>query len=157
MMIMKWCIMQAKCRVLFFDVGQLFARVENGEDLSLFEPSGRRTAQKQETHTLEAVKLVEFNLKHTLTQLVRHLFGEGSRFSVITLCLSLSLPKATFISVSICVSAFLQSWRSAGWSATSPSHIPPLKWRSAFRATGWRCWDVVWWSRSCCTQVLIHT
>lgn len=53
-------------------------------------------------------------------------------------------------------SAVLQSWRSAGWSATSPSRIPPLKWRCVFTVTGWRCWDVVWWSRSCWTQVLIH-
>ncbi|MCI4374816.1 hypothetical protein PGIGA_G00010440 [Pangasianodon gigas] len=62
--------------VRLFTNHELFARVENGEDLSLFEHSGRRTPQKQETHTLEAVKLVEFNLKHTLTQLIRHLFGE---------------------------------------------------------------------------------
>ncbi|KAF5905261.1 phenylalanine--tRNA ligase, mitochondrial [Clarias magur] len=62
--------------VRLFTNHELFARVENGEDLSLFEHSSRRTPQKQETHTLEAVKLVEFNLKHTLTQLIRHLFGE---------------------------------------------------------------------------------
>ncbi|XP_017335737.1 phenylalanine--tRNA ligase, mitochondrial isoform X2 [Ictalurus punctatus] len=62
--------------VRLFTNHELFARVENGEDLSLFEPGRLRTPQKQETHTLEAVKLVEFNLKHTLTQLIRHLFGE---------------------------------------------------------------------------------
>ncbi|KAM9488787.1 phenylalanine--tRNA ligase, mitochondrial isoform 1-T1 [Clarias gariepinus] len=62
--------------VRLFTNHELFAQVENGEDLSLFERSSRRTPQKQETHTLEAVKLVEFNLKHTLTQLIRHLFGE---------------------------------------------------------------------------------
>ncbi|KAL0156996.1 hypothetical protein M9458_048242, partial [Cirrhinus mrigala] len=54
----------------------MFARVENGEELSLFESGGRRTPQKQETHTLEAVKLVEFDLKQALTRLMRHLFGE---------------------------------------------------------------------------------
>ncbi|KAG7336339.1 hypothetical protein KOW79_001032 [Hemibagrus wyckioides] len=62
--------------VRLFTNHELFAQVQNGEDLSLFEHGGRRTPQKQETHSLEAVKLVEFNLKHTLTQLIRHLFGE---------------------------------------------------------------------------------
>ncbi|KAK0139327.1 Phenylalanine--tRNA ligase, mitochondrial [Merluccius polli] len=49
--------------------------VENGEDLSLFEAGGRRTPQKQQCHTLEAVKLVEHNLKSTLAGVVTHLFG----------------------------------------------------------------------------------
>lgn len=55
---------------------ELFARVRSGEDLCLFERRGRRTPEKQAPHTLEAVKLVEFDLKQTLTRLVRHLFGE---------------------------------------------------------------------------------
>ncbi|XP_031696779.1 phenylalanine--tRNA ligase, mitochondrial, partial [Anarrhichthys ocellatus] len=54
----------------------LFSKVQHGDDLSLFEAGGRRSPQKQETHSLEAVKLLEFNLKHTLTRLVTHLFGE---------------------------------------------------------------------------------
>uniref|UniRef100_A0A673B0Q4 Phenylalanyl-tRNA synthetase 2, mitochondrial n=1 Tax=Sphaeramia orbicularis TaxID=375764 RepID=A0A673B0Q4_9TELE len=38
---------------------------------------GRSTdASEQETHTLEAVKLVEFNLKQTLTRLITNLFGD---------------------------------------------------------------------------------
>ncbi|XP_038588854.1 phenylalanine--tRNA ligase, mitochondrial isoform X2 [Micropterus salmoides] len=60
---------------LFSDL-ELFSKVQNGEELSLFERGGRRTPQKQETHSLEAVKLLEFDLKHTLTRLVTHLFGE---------------------------------------------------------------------------------
>uniref|UniRef100_A0A8C1P7K6 phenylalanine--tRNA ligase n=1 Tax=Cyprinus carpio TaxID=7962 RepID=A0A8C1P7K6_CYPCA len=62
--------------VRLFSNHELFARVKNGEELSLFESAGRRTPQKQETHTLEAVKLVEFDLKQALTHLMRHLFGE---------------------------------------------------------------------------------
>ncbi|KAK5623223.1 Phenylalanyl-tRNA synthetase [Crenichthys baileyi] len=61
--------------VRLFSNHELFSKVQSGEDLFLFERGGRRTPQKQETHTLEAVKLVEFDLKQTLTQLVTHLFG----------------------------------------------------------------------------------
>ncbi|XP_041101281.1 phenylalanine--tRNA ligase, mitochondrial isoform X2 [Polyodon spathula] len=62
--------------VRLFSIHELFANVTNGEDLLLFEKSPR-TPQKQETHTLEAVKLVEFNLKQTLSKLMTHLFGGG--------------------------------------------------------------------------------
>nr|XP_046227791.1 phenylalanine--tRNA ligase, mitochondrial isoform X2 [Scatophagus argus] len=62
--------------VRLFSNHELFSRVHDGEELSLFECGGRRTPQKQEAHSLEAVKLLEFDLKHTLTRLVTHLFGE---------------------------------------------------------------------------------
>ncbi|XP_004694859.1 PREDICTED: phenylalanine--tRNA ligase, mitochondrial [Condylura cristata] len=55
---------------------QLFAAVEHGESLQLFE-RGARSAHKQETHTLEAVKLLELELKRTLARLVADLFGDG--------------------------------------------------------------------------------
>ncbi|XP_054478684.1 phenylalanine--tRNA ligase, mitochondrial isoform X2 [Anoplopoma fimbria] len=61
--------------VRLFSNHELFSEVQHGEDLSLFESGGRRTPQKQEAHSLEAVKLLEFNLKLTLTRLVSHLFG----------------------------------------------------------------------------------
>ncbi|XP_055364534.1 phenylalanine--tRNA ligase, mitochondrial [Betta splendens] len=61
--------------VRLFSNHELFSKVQNGDDLSLFE-RGRRSPQKQETHTLEAVKLVEFDLKQTLTRLVKHLFKD---------------------------------------------------------------------------------
>ncbi|XP_027814410.1 phenylalanine--tRNA ligase, mitochondrial isoform X1 [Ovis aries] len=62
--------------VRLFSRHQLFAGIKDGENLQLFEQSSR-SAHKQETHTLEATKLVEFDLKQTLTQLMTHIFGDG--------------------------------------------------------------------------------
>lgn len=62
--------------VRLFSKHELFAGVKNGESLELFEESSR-SAHKQETHTMEAVKLVEFDLKQVLTRLMTHLFGDG--------------------------------------------------------------------------------
>ncbi|XP_072801838.1 phenylalanine--tRNA ligase, mitochondrial isoform X4 [Vicugna pacos] len=62
--------------VRLFSRHQLFAGVKDGESLQLFEQSSR-SAYKQETHTMEATKLVEFDLKQTLTGLMTHLFGDG--------------------------------------------------------------------------------
>uniref|UniRef100_G3NBE4 Phenylalanine--tRNA ligase, mitochondrial n=1 Tax=Gasterosteus aculeatus TaxID=69293 RepID=G3NBE4_GASAC len=62
--------------VRLFSNHELFSGVQHGEELSLFEAGGRRSPHKQETHSLEAVKLLEFNLKTTLARLVTHLFGQ---------------------------------------------------------------------------------
>ncbi|XP_066233056.1 phenylalanine--tRNA ligase, mitochondrial isoform X2 [Saccopteryx leptura] len=62
--------------VRLFSKHELFAGVKDGESLQLFEQSSR-SAHKQEAHTMEAMKLVEFDLKQTLTRLVAQLFGDG--------------------------------------------------------------------------------
>ncbi|XP_031565023.1 phenylalanine--tRNA ligase, mitochondrial-like, partial [Actinia tenebrosa] len=45
--------------------------------ITLFEKNGKRTEHNQAVHTLESVKLVEFNLKQTLTGIVENLCGEN--------------------------------------------------------------------------------
>nr|XP_049604700.1 phenylalanine--tRNA ligase, mitochondrial isoform X2 [Syngnathus scovelli] len=63
--------------VRLFSNRQLFCDVADGDQLNMFDAAGgRRTPHKQEVHSLEAVKLLEFNLKQTLSRLVRALFGE---------------------------------------------------------------------------------
>jgi len=55
---------------------KLFSDIKDTSGLSLLE-SGKRTADKQETHTVDAAKLLEHRLKHTLLGLVHKLFGQG--------------------------------------------------------------------------------
>lgn len=114
-------------------VFQLFQKVRNSQDLSVFEAGGRRTPHKQETHSLEAVKLLDFDLKRTLTLLVTHLFGAGEPSSRREVASEVS-------EVSDAPSS--QVWRCAGSTATSPSLTLPSRWRCASRETGWRCWAV---------------
>uniref|UniRef100_A0A493TB51 phenylalanine--tRNA ligase n=1 Tax=Anas platyrhynchos platyrhynchos TaxID=8840 RepID=A0A493TB51_ANAPP len=62
--------------VRLFSCHELFSNIKDGESFQLFE-QGHRTAHKQECHTMEAVRLVEFNLKQVLTKLMTHIFGDG--------------------------------------------------------------------------------
>jgi len=52
--------------------------------LALFE-SGKRTDDKQEAHTIDAAKLLELRLKHTLLGLVHKLYGKGGHLCVFEL------------------------------------------------------------------------
>uniref|UniRef100_A0A8C9F2B2 Phenylalanyl-tRNA synthetase 2, mitochondrial n=1 Tax=Pavo cristatus TaxID=9049 RepID=A0A8C9F2B2_PAVCR len=61
--------------VRLFSCHELFSSIKDGESFQLFE-QGHRTAHKQECHTMEAVRLVEFNLKQVLTKLMTHIFGD---------------------------------------------------------------------------------
>ena len=57
---------------------QLFGVMADPQ-LQLFDPSpGPRRPEKQETHSLEAVKLVEHELKTCLEGLAKRLFGGGT-------------------------------------------------------------------------------
>ena len=58
-------------------LSQLFSKVTDPTDLTLFEDSRHRSIDKQESHTIDAVKLVEHDLKHTLLGLAQKLFGKG--------------------------------------------------------------------------------
>jgi phenylalanyl-tRNA synthetase alpha chain len=59
--------------VRLFNKHDLFKNT-NDSSLEIFEKE-RRLENKQETHTLEAIKLIEHDLKSCLTNLVLHLFG----------------------------------------------------------------------------------
>ena len=51
-------------------------QVKDATNLSAFE-DGKRTADKQECHSLETAKLVEYDLKKALSGLAVCLFGKG--------------------------------------------------------------------------------
>lgn len=64
--------------VRLFNKHDLFKNVTNNNDLEIFEKheSEIRDSSKQETHTLEATKLIEHDLKKCLSDLVLHIFGK---------------------------------------------------------------------------------
>nr|XP_033790664.1 phenylalanine--tRNA ligase, mitochondrial isoform X11 [Geotrypetes seraphini] len=82
--------------VRLFSVHELFGDAQIEENYQLFEQS-HRTAHKQESHTMEAVKLVEFNLKQTLTKLISHLFGETGAHDKIGWAFGLGLERLAMI------------------------------------------------------------
>lgn len=55
---------------------KIFENVKDATGLEIFE-STRRGPDKQENHTLEAVKLMEHDLKKTLLGVAHALFGKG--------------------------------------------------------------------------------
>lgn len=64
--------------VRLFSDYQLF-KDERGrqiKEFSIFQQNGTKTKEKQEVHTEEASKLIEFHLKGTLSGLAHHLFGK---------------------------------------------------------------------------------
>jgi len=62
--------------VRVFDTYDLFADHKTSSDLSIFEHKAtERTPEKQEWHTADASRFVEFNLKYTLMGLAEFLFG----------------------------------------------------------------------------------
>ncbi|XP_051711850.2 phenylalanine--tRNA ligase, mitochondrial isoform X5 [Oryctolagus cuniculus] len=82
--------------VRLFSKHELFAGVKDGKSLQLFEQSSR-SAHKQETHTMEAAKLVEFDLKQTLTRLVTHLFGDAGAQDRVGWAFGLGLERLAMI------------------------------------------------------------
>nr|KAG5704491.1 hypothetical protein BaRGS_003802 [Batillaria attramentaria] len=63
--------------VRLFTQHELFQKVRDPSHLSIFEEHGKRMADKQEGHSMEAAKLLEHSLKTTLVNLAKHLFGKG--------------------------------------------------------------------------------
>ena len=65
--------------VRLFTAGELFKKERSSHSgLELFEShpdSERDTSEKQSMHTMDAVKMMEINLKETLNKLMQSLFG----------------------------------------------------------------------------------
>lgn len=59
---------------------ELFENVTGGQDLQLFEHNGTESNAKQACHTLEAVKIMETELKNTLVGLAEAIFGADIKY-----------------------------------------------------------------------------
>lgn len=56
---------------------EVFHNVNDSEGLKLFEHRGIENNEKQACHTFESIKIMEYELKNTLTGLAKSLFGSG--------------------------------------------------------------------------------
>ncbi|XP_057336322.1 probable phenylalanine--tRNA ligase, mitochondrial [Microplitis mediator] len=59
---------------------EVFKNVNNSDNLQLFESNGRESDEKQTVHTLEAVKIMEHELKSVLVGLAQALFGQDVKY-----------------------------------------------------------------------------
>lgn len=59
---------------------EIFCNMSDSESLKLFEHRGIESAEKQACHSLEAVKVMEQELKSTLIDLAQTIFGNGIVF-----------------------------------------------------------------------------
>ncbi|ESN94226.1 hypothetical protein HELRODRAFT_68960 [Helobdella robusta] len=62
-----------------FSEQELFHGIKDPTGLKLFE-NGNRTNDKQDKHTVDASKLVEFDLKHVLVGITQKLFGKDIKY-----------------------------------------------------------------------------
>lgn len=65
--------------VRLFTEAEVFRRVKDPTGLTIHE-NGKRTDDKQESHTMDAVKLLEYDLKQTLLGLAFKLFGKNVQY-----------------------------------------------------------------------------
>lgn len=56
---------------------EVFQNTQNSNELHIFEPRGNESPEKQACHSLEAVKIMEHDLKTALSGLAKSLFGPG--------------------------------------------------------------------------------
>ena len=66
--------------VRLFSDTELLKRVADPTGLAIFEEGSPRTIDRQEYHTLEAAKLLEHDLKHTLLGVAQKIFGQDLEY-----------------------------------------------------------------------------
>lgn len=66
------------CRL--FTESEVFERVRDPTGLTIHEKNGKRTDDKQENHTIDSTKLLEYDLKQTLLGMTHKLFGKDIKY-----------------------------------------------------------------------------